>query len=356
MTKKLKVVHIGTGGFGEYWSKDVLPYLVNELQIVELVAAVDIDANAHKNVIESVGISPEKCYLDARQALEENEADIVHVVVPPALHEEMVDLALEFDCHILSEKPIADTMEASCRIYKKVKRAGKKMAITMSHRFDQDKQTLESLIKSKQYGELDYIISRFTCQNRHYPAWGHFRYGIEDPLLIEGSVHHFDIIRSLSGSNAKTVYANSWNPSWSDFKGDSNALVNIVMENGVKAVYEGAKCNSTTMNGWAQEYFRAECELGTLEMNHREVTVQSHLGFPEPTYSKIPLKKQNSWTHRWIAEMFIEWVNGGDAPPSTLEDNIQCTALLFAAIKSVHTGEVVDVQKFLKENMELVHV
>src|SRR6185436_7332833 len=34
----------------------------------------------------------------------------------------------------------------------------------------------------------------------------------QDKLLIEGGVHHFDILRSLSGSNAKSVYTLGWNP------------------------------------------------------------------------------------------------------------------------------------------------
>ena len=52
---------------------------------------------------------------------------------------------------ILSEKPITDAMDSTCRVYKKVLAAGKKMAVTLSHRFDQDKQSLEHAIKSGDY-------------------------------------------------------------------------------------------------------------------------------------------------------------------------------------------------------------
>ncbi len=34
------------------------------------------------------------------------------------------------------------------------------MAVTMSHRFDQDKQTLEQAIRSGAYGRLNYVIGR----------------------------------------------------------------------------------------------------------------------------------------------------------------------------------------------------
>jgi predicted dehydrogenase len=83
---------------------------------------------------------------------------------------------------------------------------------------------------------------------RAFPAWGAFRYKIADPLLVEGTVHHFDIMRSLAGANAKTVYAKTWNPSWSEFQGDSQGLITLEMENGVKVFYEGGKSNAAQLN------------------------------------------------------------------------------------------------------------
>ena len=81
----------------------------------------------------------DQCYTDIKSALDRNPADFCTIVVPPAAHEAVVDLALDHDLHILSEKPIADTLDASVRIADKVKSAGVKMGVTMSHRYDQDK-------------------------------------------------------------------------------------------------------------------------------------------------------------------------------------------------------------------------
>jgi hypothetical protein len=54
----------------------------------------------------------------------------------------------------------------------------------------------------------------------------------------------------------------------------------------------------------------------------------------------------------WLAEQFINWLNGAPAPQNTLEDNIQCAALTFAAVESAHTGQVVDVQEYLRRSMD----
>lgn len=349
MTEPLRYVHIGVGGFGQHWCTAVLPRL-RDLGLAVPVAAADINSEALVMAREQLGLGDDRLYTSAEQALAEREADFVTIVVPPAVHEEIVDLAVAHGCHILSEKPIADTMAACCRIYHKVKSAGLKMAVTMSHRFDQDKQSLERQIKSGRYGKLDYIVGRNTWTCRKKPSWGEFRYEIPDPLLIEGTVHHFDIMRSLAGANVRTVHALTWNPGWSEFQGDAQGLILLEMENGVKVFYEGAKANASQLNGWCDDYWRAECDRATLELDRRELRI---IRGNRETES-LPLVEQDTWANVWLAELFVRWLHGDEAPPNRLDDNIQCAALLFAAIESAHGGKIVDVQAFLEEHMRNV--
>jgi predicted dehydrogenase len=351
-TQPLRYIQVGTGGFGAYWCRAFLPRLT-ELGKAVPVAAVDINPDALKNAQEYLGVPPERCYTDLSRALDENSADFLNIVVPPAFHEAVVDAALARDLHILSEKPIADTMEACCRIYRKVRAAGKKMAVTMSHRFDQDKQSLEAAIKSGDYGPLNYIVHRFTHNCRRFGSWGKFRHEMADPLLVEGSVHHFDILRALCGADAETVYAQSWNPPWGEYAGDSTAFVTIQMTNGVHCLYEGAKANATTMNGWGHDYLRAECEQGTLELDRRKLRVLREGDRGALVAEDLPLLERPAWINAWLAEMFCDWLRGGPAPPNHLGDNIQCAALLFAAVESAHTGRPLHVPSFLQRYQQV---
>ena len=349
MKRPLTYVHIGVGGFGQHWCTTVLPRL-RELGLAEPIAAVDIDPSALAKAKQQLGLGDDHLYTSAQQALSERRPDFITIVVPPAAHEEMVRLAVAHGCHILSEKPIADTMAASCRIYRMVKDAGLRMAVTMSHRFDQDKQTLERRIHSGEYGRLDYLVGRNTWTCRRRGQWGTFRYDIDDPLLVEGTVHHFDIMRSLSGADAQSVHCLAWNPAWSEFQGDAQGLMLVEMTNGVKVFYEGAKANASQLNGWAQDYWRAECEEATLVLDRRQLhTIRDLDG--EHVEQAVPLDDQPAWTNAWLAQMFCEWLLGGEPPPNSLDDNIQCVALLFAAIESAHTGRTVDVQAFLGRHL-----
>ena len=123
------------------------------------------------------------------------------------------------------------------------------------------------------------------------------------------------------------------------------------MTNGVKCLYEGAKANASTLNGWGNDYLRAECRDGTLELDRRWLRVLRGGAWERPLAEDLPLRQQPAWTNAWLAELFVDWLGGGPTPPNCLDDNIQCCALLFAAIASAHTRKPVDVQAFLKKHL-----
>jgi len=337
-----RYIQVGTGGFGRYWCRGIYPRIAD---VAVPVAAVDINPDVHQNAVQYLGLAPEVCYTNANEAMEHHPADFVVVVVPPQFHEEIIDAAISHGLDIVCEKPLADTMEGCIRIYNKVKAAKRKLVVTMSHRFEVEKQTVESMVKSGDYGKLNYIISRLTLKRSSIPDKN-----LLEPvnLLTNGLVHNLDTARGICGCNAKTVFADCWTFTAEDGTSGSSGMVQAVMENGVRVQFEESFCNASTLNKWSDEYLRAECADGTITADNRKVTLQNHRGFPFPVMAEIPLRDEPFWDHALIVRNFIKWLDGGRVPDTWIEDNIQCCAFLFAAVESVRTGKVVDVQEFLK--------
>jgi len=356
ITERLMTYHmiqVGTGGRGSGWCQSILPPNVEE-GLIEPVAAVEIDPDVHRNAIDGLGLDEEDCYTEASEAFEAHpEADFCTVVVPPWTHEEVVDAALEHDLHVLSEKPIADTLEASVRIAAKVDRAGVNMGVTMSHRFDRDKTTLRREIRSDDHGPLDYLVGRSTWAKRKYGSWGDFRHEMDDALLIEGGVHQLDFLADIAGERCETLYADTWRPDWAEFEGDCQALVQMRMENSTRVTWEGAKANAVTLNGWGDDYIRAECRDATLVLDNRDLEYFPYEG--DDTLSReddgtpIPLDEQDSWSDVWLVRQFVEWLDGGPEMATNVEDNLQSVALVEAAIRASETGEPIRVQDLLAE-------
>jgi predicted dehydrogenase len=182
--------------------------------------------------------------------------------------------------------------------------------------------------------------------------WGGPRHDMPDPLLVEGAVHQLDIVRAIGGADARRVFATSWNPPWGEYAGDSTALVLVELENGVRALYEGAKANAATLSPWEGEYWRAECRDATLELDRRRLRIlRSERPETMPTAVEVPLDERPVWMNAWLAEQFVDWLQGGPPPATQLEDAIQSAALLFGAVESAHMERVVDVPDFLARHL-----
>ena len=87
-----KMIQVGTGGFGGAWCLRFLPPNVAD-GLIEVVAAVDVDPAHLTSAQPHLGLPAEKCYTDIHRAFDENPADFCTVVVPPAHHESVVDVA-----------------------------------------------------------------------------------------------------------------------------------------------------------------------------------------------------------------------------------------------------------------------
>ncbi len=356
-----RVIQVGTGGQGGNWCQNYWPQFV-ETGRVDVVAAVDVDADQHIHAIEGLGLDPDRCYEDIDTAFAAHEADCCAIVTPPWVHEEIAMAALAHDMDIISEKPIADTLEASVRIAERVAESGAKMGVTMTHRFDQDKTTLRREIRRDRNGPLDYLVGRFTCDARRYGDWGAFRHDIVDPLLVDGAVHQLDFIADMTGGLCETIYCDSWQPAWAEYGGDCQALVQMRFDNGVRATWEGAKANAYGLNGWGSDYLRAEARDATIVLNAREIVRHPYVeasklvggANDEMDGEAIALDEQKSWRNTWLIEQFVDWLDGGEPMATNVEDNLQSVALVEAAIESSRTGSPVAVQELLAETRERV--
>lgn len=351
-----RVIHVGCGGWGAMWVGEFLPANVED-GTIDVVAAVDQDPGALENAKRDLDLPEARCYTDAETAFDNHDAEFATVVVPPEVRKPLVEAALAHDLDLLTEKPIAPTLDEAVEIAEMVEQAGAKMAVTMSHRFDRDKTTLRRRLRSSEYGPLDYLVFRFTQRYRQRDEWVAGRpYEMDHPLLVEGGVHHLDLIASLAGAKCERLYARTWNPAWSDFAGDSQALVTMDFANGVHATYEGATTNAVSMNGWNNEYVRAECRDATLELDARELTAYPYDRDAQPRHNAagppggetISLDDGEKWMNAWLIEQFCDWRVGGEPIPTRVSENLQSMALIEAAMRSSQRDEPVAVQELLE--------
>lgn len=347
-----KVIHVGVGTFGRRWCREFLAANIAD-GTVEVVAVVDVDPEALRLGGELLSLPAERCYTDPNEAFAQNQADFCTIVVPPAFHEAIVDVAIAHGVDILSEKPIADSMAGSLSVARKVKEAGRKMAVTMSHRFDQDKTTLRQLVHSGRIGKVNTVSCRYQADMRGHLGWGAlFRHTMDDPLMIEGAVHHLDLVADLAGAPCKTIYASTWKPGWAEYQGDTDGIVVMTFANGARGVYEGSSTTAVGLNDWYKEYVRVDGELGTAILNNREIELFTRLDIKRQRHregqgQKIPLLEQPKWLNTWLIERFCHWLDGGPAMETHVAANVHASALVFGGIESQRRGQAIDIAAYI---------
>jgi predicted dehydrogenase len=73
---------------------------------------------------------------------------------------------------------------------------------------------------------------------------------MDQPMLWEQSIHHFDLMRYVYGQSPVLIYCKTWNPSWSMYQSDANVAAIITFDGGLVVNYQG-----TWQSGWAEPRF-----------------------------------------------------------------------------------------------------
>ena len=267
------------------------------------------------------------------------------MAVPPRFHRPAVELAAARGLHVLSEKPIADTWEDAVAVYRAARGAGIKLQIVQNYRYTPRIQTLKGVLDSGRLGRLRYAVARFGADYRQPLSWGAaFRHRMRHAILVEGSVHHFDQLRHLSGQDGQSVAGWEWNPGAPSFEGECLTLYTMRLSGGAYAQYEGSGLAAGWQNSWHGEYYRLECEGGAVVLDRDDVVrVQEHARGQGLRTWEVPPVRLEREGHVAIVGQFLDWLDGGPPPPTAIEDNLKSNALLFGAIEASARGQTVDV-------------
>jgi predicted dehydrogenase len=192
---KLKVVVVGSGDMGRTHARAYA-----RLDEVSLAAVVDLDESRSAALAKELGIP--HTYVDYREAIEREQPEIVSVCVPVYLHPEVAITALELGANVLSEKPIALTVEAAEQMIAASRRAKGKLGVIFQRRFLRVWQ--EAQARLPLLGRpATYLCDDFRPIRPKVLM--HSQGGNGGPL-IDCCVHDLDMTRQLFGE-ARRVFA-----------------------------------------------------------------------------------------------------------------------------------------------------
>lgn len=340
----VKLIHVGLGGWGGDWELNAIP----PVKEVERVAVVDAHEPTLRKVQKLHGLPDAMCFTSLADAMANVESDAVLVTAPMFAHIPVSLEALDAGKHVLVEKPFAGTVAEAKTAVDRAGELGLILQVSQNYRFYPAPREAEKLLAAGAIGEPSVIEIDFRKWANDAPVEGHRHYGIEHPLIFDMSIHHFDLIRKITGQDAVKVYTRVLTPSWSNFKEEAAAVITIELENGLIVSYRGSWISSGQPTKWGGDW-SIQGNLGEIRFSTREggtsgaaddvLTLCERGGLPEP----VALEKMDLWGRSAGLAAFANAINGGPIPETIGRANLGSVALMEAAAKSSLSGQVEDV-------------
>ena len=325
---------VGAGGMGGGWIQRLTENFGDRVKIVGLV---DVVPQVLERQSKALGLDRSRCFTDVHHALEAVGADFCGVATPPPFHREAIIGAMEKGMPVICEKPIADTLHSARAVVRMAKKTGLPCAIIQNYRYARNKLELGRIRQEGRLGRFQHIVARYACNYRKHGSWGAaWRHDMEFGLLVEGSVHHFDMLRYLSGADCESLFGFGWNPEWSSFKHHSSGFYVMRMDNGTHGFYEGNSSAAGVTNCWHRECYRAEFEEGTVETVDENILHVYRTNQETQTLEAPPMRWEG---HNYLFDEFLNWLDGGPPSVTRVEQNIKSFAMVMAAMDTTRDGQ-----------------
>jgi predicted dehydrogenase len=324
----MKVIQVGIGGMGNAWLRAVMAS-----PVVEYAGFVEINKTIATEQVERYGLDAALIFPSLEAALATVSTDGIIDITPPQFHRSVSIAALEAGIPVLSEKPLADTLEAAQDIVRKADETGVLHMVSQNYRYRTPTQTLKKVLDSGVMGQMGGLTVNFFKG----PHFGGFREEMAYPLIIDMAIHHFDLMRFFLDSEPVSIFGQSWNPAWSWFKGDASANVLLEFANNVRVAYNGSWCSTGRETTWNANW-RFECEKGVVALENDHVYTQ-FTGEEAVLVEPVQMTYQDQ---AYTLQEFYEAVTQGLAPQTTCQNNIKSLALIFDIVRSFKMGEPVE--------------
>lgn len=187
---------IGAGRIGRVHAANLTTRIprTNLLMVADVVEAAARDCAQQYRIPNPVG--------DYREVLANPDIDAVLICSATNTHAQMIVEAAQAGKHVFCEKPIALTLPAIDQALAATERAGVKLQIGFNRRFDPNYRRVRHAVAQGELGQLEllHIISRDPAP----PPIDYVQ--SSGGLLLDMTIHDFDMARFLVGSEVQQVF------------------------------------------------------------------------------------------------------------------------------------------------------
>ncbi len=327
--KKIGIGIIGTGEIGTVHANNI----VKEVPGAELVAVADIQPGKAENLARSLRVP--RWYARTEELLSDREVGAVLVCTTPESHAEIVTRAAAAGKDIFCEKPLGLDPEQAKLALKHVEAAGIKLQVGFNRRFDSNFMRLKEYVESGRLGmpQSVHIVSRDPePPGREY-------YLLSGGILLDMTIHDFDLARHLVGDEVVEVYVagSTLIAPWLADHGDADTIAVILKFSRGAVGSISNSCRSVFGYDQRVEVFGEKGMISASNPLPDTTAVWSEEGRRTPPLLHFFAERYRA-SYAEEIRRFVEAVAEGREPPVTGRDGLTGIRIATAARESMRTG------------------
>ncbi len=331
---KRRAVIVGCGQMAAGWVKSLTRTGLSDR--VDICALVDPNLDMARALQSKFALDDAVLSPDLATVLTNQKPDLVLDIAVPAARLDIIRVALQAGCDVLTEKPMAVSIADARTINALAAETGRTHAVTQNRRFKDGVRRVRATIESGVIGEITALHADFFI-GAHF---GGFRDVMENVLLLDMAIHTFDAARYMSGEEPKAVYCLETNPKASWYAHGAAATAIFEFTNGVQFSYRGSWCAEGSDTNWDAAW-RIIGTKGTILWDGLDGydihVVDGDEGFSRPLRSVPicePTDASQTEDHTSVIREFLDALDQNRAPETAGTDNIKSLAMVFGAIES----------------------
>jgi len=337
----MNVVLVGCGAMSKAWLD-----AAREVPEIAIVGLVDLDADRAKARAREYELNGVAIGSNLDALLDQTKPQAVFDVVVPAARREVAFSALSHHCHLLTEKPLADSPDNALAIVERARQAGRVHAVVQNRRYVANVRRIRRFLDSGAIGAPTSIHADFFVA----PHFGGFREEMRHVLLLDMAIHTFDAARYMVNGDATRVFCLEWEPPNSWYAQGSSATAVFEFNDGKVFTYRGSWCADGFRTSWEAGWRIVGTRGSLLWDGFDGLTAEAARPEREGLFDRAeaievpPLDESDRvGGHLGVIKDFVHAVENGTEPETRGADNIKSLGMVFAAIESAETGRRVDI-------------
>lgn len=334
----IKIGIIGAGRIGKVHTEGITKYVPNA-QIKAIADPFMNDATAEW--AKSMGVK--EVYKDYKEILNDKEIDAVLVCSSTDTHSPISVEALKAGKHVFCEKPIDHDLGRIKEVLDTVKATGKKYQVGFNRRFDHNFKAIKDAVVAGKIGDPHVI--RVTSRDPEAPPAEYVK--VSGGIFLDMTIHDFDMVRYLSGSEVEEVYAAGAvlvDPAIGEAGDIDTAIITLKFANGALGVIDNSR---RAAYGYDQraEVFGSKGAVATANDASSTAVISTEEGISseKPLYFFLERYMQSFAEE---VRQFVEAIVNDTDVPVNANDGLQPVLIGLAAKKSLEEGRAVKLSEF----------